>query len=281
LVRAGCANVLRATVSGYSFAGRCAAGLAAALWAVASAAGQSAEPPLQFRAEGSMPVEYTDTRTPSSHQSGMLGAPYLGLSAEHRIESGLIAEIFIDGGHAPLGQFRDNDSSFVSFGGNIIKRWEALSVGVGYEHTYFYTGIFGPLSNIANDFNVFSRYQWNPNSDLKLSPFMDASARLDDSGAVQRTSVGGRVDIERRLFGSWWAVATPRLRYYDYAGGQAGRRDLSASIVAGVKYEFNDNVSARMVAGYENRTSNIDSNHRDRLTAGVSLDFNFVAGRRW
>jgi len=97
--------------------------------------------------------------------------------------------------------------------------------------------------------------------------------RFDDAFAVQRYTYGARVEIEQRLSGPWWAFVTPRLRYLDYVGSEAGRRDTRLAIVGGLKYVFNDSVSARMLAGYENRSSNVAGKDSDKFTVGVSLDF--------
>jgi hypothetical protein len=45
---------------------------------------------------------------------------------------------------------------------------------------------------------------------------------------------------------------------------------------------FNDSVSARMLAGYENRSSNVAGKGSDKVTVGVSLDFDIDFTRpRW
>ena len=75
---------------------------------------------------------------------------------------------------------------------------------------------------------------------------------------------------------------TPRLRYADYVGSEAGRRDTRIAIVGGLKYVFNDSVSARMLAGYENRSSNVAGRGSDKFTVGASLDFDIDFTRpRW
>ena len=106
--------------------------------------------------------------------------------------------------------------------------------------------------------------------------------RLDDAFTVQRYTYGARVEIEQRLSGPWWAFVTPRLRYLDYVGSEAGRRDKRVAIVGGLKYVINDSVSARMLAGYENRSSNIVGKSSDKFTVGASLDFDVDFTRsRW
>jgi hypothetical protein len=108
------------------------------------------------------------------------------------------------------------------------------------------------------------------------------TTRLDDAFTVQRYTYGARVEIEQRLSGPWWAFVTPRVRYLDYVGTEAGRRDTRVAIVGGLKYVFNDSVTARMLAGYENRSSNIASKNSDKFTAGISLDFDVDFMRpRW
>ena len=54
------------------------------------------------------------------------------------------------------------------------KRWGALSIGASVEHTHYYDGIFGETTNIANDVNLFARYIWRPNPDLKITPAVDS-----------------------------------------------------------------------------------------------------------
>lgn len=249
---------------------------------VTAAAGQGAPPPLPampfaVRVEGSFPVQYTEALRGSSRQEGVIGAPYLNVLAVRELQPGLTAAAFVEGGHAPLGQFRDTDNTFGSFGGNIVKRWEQFHLGAGLERTHFYDGMFGPLNDIANDVNVFGRYLWRPSADLRITPSAVANLRFDDSFSAERYTATVRADIERRLVGSWWIVAVPRLRYATYVGDEAGRKDFTASIVGGLKYEFNDNVSVRMLAGYENRMSNVADKNRERFITGVSLDFEFAA----
>ena len=106
--------------------------------------------------------------------------------------------------------------------------------------------------------------------------------RMDDAFAVQRYTYGARVDIEQRLSGPWWAFVTPRIRYLDYVGSEAGRRDTRLAIVGGLKYEINNSVDVKMLAGYENGSSNIAGKGSDKFTVGASLDFNIDFARpRW
>jgi hypothetical protein len=72
----------------------------------------------------------------------------------------------------------------------------------------------------------------------------------------------------------------PRLRYSTYVGDEAGRRDVAASLVAGLRYRFNESVSFTTLAGGENRTSTVPDRRRDRFIAGVSLDFDIDLLRR-
>ena len=80
---------------------------------------------------------------------------------------------------------------------------------------------------------------------------------------------------QQRLIGNWWFITMPRIRYSAYVNDQSGRRDLSLSAVAGLRYRFNDNVSFRAVAGVEHLESNVATLSHDRLVAGASLDFDF------
>jgi len=48
-----------------------------------------------------------------------------------------------------------------------------------------------------------------------------------------------------------------------------------------LKYVFGDNVSAKLLAGYENRTSNV-ARTSDRYFVGASLDFDVdLVAPRW
>jgi hypothetical protein len=114
---------------------------------------------------------------------------------------------------------------------------------------------------------------WPWRSGLRPRPAATVTVRVDDAFAVQRYTYGARVEIEQRLSGPWWAFVTPRLRYLDYVGSEAGRRDMRVAIVGGLKYVINDSVSARMLAGYENRSSNVAGRGSDKFTVGASLDF--------
>jgi hypothetical protein len=257
-------------------------GLAAAVGLAAAAQGAEPTPPIQVRAEGSFPLQYIESTSGTSRQHNLTAAPYLGLVATTNLAPDVSTSVFTNGGHNELGSFRDNDNTFVSAGGNLVKRWGALSTGISVEHTHYYSGIFGPTTTIANDINLFAGYRWGPNPDLRITPAVTVTTRLDDAFVVQRYTYGARVEIEQRLSGSWWAFVTPRLRYLDYVGPEAGRRDTRLAIVGGLKYVFNDSVSARMLAGYENRSSNIPGRGSDKFTAGVSLDFDIDFTRpRW
>ena len=248
-------------------------GLAAALGLAATAQGAEPQVPIQVRADGSFPLQYIESVSNTSRQHNLSAAPYLGLVATANLAPDVSTSVFANGGHNELGSFRDNDNTFVSAGGNLVKRWGALSTGISVEHTHYYDGIFGPTTNIANDVNLFVGTIWRPNPDLKITPAATVSMRVDEAFAVQRFTYGARVEIEQRLTGPWWAFVTPRLRYLDYVGSEAGRRDTRLAIVGGLKYVFNDSVSARMLAGYENRSSNVAGKDSDKFTFGVSLDF--------
>ena len=248
-------------------------GLAAAVGLAAAAHGAEPAVPIQVRAEGSFPLQYTESVGSTSRQHNLTAAPYVGLIATAHLAPDVSTSVFVNGGHNELGSFRDNDNTFVSAGGNLVKRWGALSAGISVEHTHYYDGIFGPTTNMANDVNLFAGYIWRPNPDLKITPAATVTVRLDDAFAVQRYTYGARVEIEQRLSGPWWAFVTPRIRYADYVGSEAGRRDTRVAIVGGLKYVFNDSVSARMLAGYENRSSNVAGRGSDKFTVGVSLDF--------
>jgi hypothetical protein len=257
-------------------------GLAAAVGLAAAAQGAEPAAPIQVRAEGSFPLQYIESASTTSRQHNLTAAPYLGLIATANLAPDVSTSVFANGGHNELGSFRDNDNTFVSAGGNLVKRWGALSTGVSVEHTHYYDAIFGPTTNIANDVNLFAGYIWKPNPDLKITPATTVTIRLDEAFAVQRYTYGARVEIEQRLAGPWWAFVTPRLRYLDYVGSEAGRRDMRVAIVGGLKYVFNDSVSARMLAGYENRSSNVAGKGSDKFTVGVSLDFDIDFTRpRW
>jgi hypothetical protein len=249
-----------------------------------SVAAQAADltPPLVFSAEGSFPLQYTQTVTGTSRQSTFQSLPYLAGAATLHLQPDVSASLFVDAGHDELGSFRDNDNTFTSFGGNVVKRWGAFSAGTSIEHTHYYDGVFGDTANVVNDVNLFARYTWLPNPDWRIVPGATVTARFDDDLAFQRSTYTVRAEIERRLSGPWWAVAQPRLRYAVYAGSEAGRRDVTASLVGGVKYEFNESVSARVLVGYENRSSNLDAKNFDKFVAGVSLDYKFNLERpRW
>ena len=234
---------------------------------------------VELRFEGSMPLQYIETRASGSRADMVMAAPYFAAIATHQFQPELSASVFADAGHAPLGQFRDSDDTFGSFGANIVKRWGTFSAGASLERIHFYKGTFGPLDGIANDASLFARYEWRPNADFRMTPVLTGSLRADDAASVQRYTATARLDIERRLVGNLWAVALPRLRYSDYVGVDSGRRDFAASIVAGLKYEFNANVTARLLAGYENRSSTLADKSRERFVAGASLDFSFDVGR--
>ena len=249
-----------------------------------AAAAQIAEQAASFelRAEGSFPLQYIETVTETSLRHVLTGAPFLGLTATAHLQPDLSASIYTEAGHSTLGSFRDNDDTFASVGGNIVKRWGAFSAGVSFEHSRLYDGVFGGTDTIANDVDLSVRRVWRPDGDHRIVAGARVTARLDETFSAQRYSYGSRFDIERRLIGSWWAVAAARIRFSDYVGDDAGRWDTRLAVVGGLKYEFNDSVSARMVAGYEDRMSNVASRNSDKFSVGASLDFNIDLMRpRW
>jgi hypothetical protein len=93
--------------------------------------------------------------------------------------------------------------------------------------------------------------------------------------------MGARIDIEQRLSGPWWLVAASRLRRSDYVGSESGR-DTRLGILAGLKYQINESVEAKILAGYENRASTIASKASDKFVVGASIDFDidFMRPRR-
>jgi hypothetical protein len=256
-------------------------GLAAAIGLADAVQGAEQAVPFELRAEGSFPLQYIESVTGTSRQHNLTAAPYLGLIATANLAPDLSTSIFTNGGHGQLGSFRDNDNTFVSVGGNIVKRWAALSTGISVEHTHYYDGIFGRETNIANDVNIFARYVWISSPDVRISTSANVTTRLDEALSVQRYSYSATLDIQRRMFGSWWFVVMPRMRYSDYVGSESGRRDTRLAILAGPKYVLNDSISARMLVGYESRTSNVNRNS-DRFSIGASIDVDVdFAGSRW
>lgn len=251
---------------------------------VAVTAARAAEPaaPLQLRAEGSFPLQYVESVTPRSRQNSASVAPYLSLIATAPLQSDWTAAIFADGGHNPLGSFADGDNTLASVGANLVKHWGALRAGISLEHTRYFDDAFGETTNIGNDVNVFASYRWTPNADLQIRSSATLAMRADDAFSVQRYSYGARIDIEQRLSGPWWLVAASRLRHSDYVGGESGRRDTRLAVVAGLKYQINESVEARILAGHENRASTIASRASDKFVVGASIDFNidFMRPRR-
>ncbi len=266
-------------------AGTAAAGRSIVLGfaALCSVDAYAAEPitPYQFRVVGSLPLQSIESVTLTSRQNSFSYAPFLGVSASAVLAPDLTASLLASGGHDPPGVFRDGDSTLASFGGSLVKRWGAFSAGASVEHTYFYGDSFGTLNNIANDVNFFTRYAFRPGNDLRITPQATATARFDDALVMQRTTFSFRVEIEQRLVDRWWLIARPRIRYSNYVGDEAGRRDVTVSLVSGVKYVFTENVSFAMLAGVENRSSNVPARNRDRYVVGASLDFEFSPKLPW
>ena len=256
--------------------------MAASILVAAAVQGAELPAPFELRAEGSFPLQYVETVTSKSSSHTLTPAPYLGLVATAHLQPDLTTAIFANGGHSQLGSFAENDNTFVSAGANLVKHWGAWRIGTSFEHTHYFDGVFGDTTIVANDVNVFASYLWQPNPDLRIRPSATATMRLDEALAAQRYSYGGRIDIEQRLFGRWWLVAASRLRFSDYVAGEAGRRDTRFAVVSGLKYEINESVGARLLAGYEDRTSNIASKRAEKFTIGASLDFDIDFMRpRW
>jgi len=254
-------------------------GLAAAFTAVTLSQAFGQVSPVELRAEASFPAQYVESIARNARQNTTSGAPHFALAAIANLQSGLSSAIFASGGHEPLGSFREAGNTFASIGGNIVKRWGGLSTGVSLEHTHYYEDAFGRTASIGNEANVFVRQTFSPNRDWAIQPSLTANVRANEDLAVQRYGLSGRIDLERRLIGSWWLVASSRLRINTFVGSESGRRDVRTAIVGGLKYVFNDNVDARLLAGYEHRASNVADRGGDRFVVGVSLNLSLSTAR--
>jgi hypothetical protein len=248
------------------------------LAALISFAAKAAEPPpVELQIEGSLPLQYIEVLTKGAERQTVSAAPFLAGALRAELAPDFTAALFARGGHNPPGTFRDNDGTLASFGGNVSKRWGEFSAGARLEHSLYYnTTVFGAPNSVVNDADVFVQYRFRPSHDLQVTMDASTGGRFDDAFVLQRMNYSFRVEIEQRLVGSWWLIAKPRLRFSNYVGAEAGRRDVVASMVSGVKYEFTPDVHLAMVAGYEDRASNVPSKNRDRFVAGASLDFNFT-----
>jgi hypothetical protein len=247
-------------------------------------AARAAEPvaPFQLRAEGSFPLQYVESVTPRSRQNTSSVAPYLGLMATAHLQSDWTTAVFANGGHNPLGSFADGDNTLASVGANLVKHWGALRAGISLEHTRYFDDAFGRTTNIGNDVNVFASYLWKPNPGFQIRSSATLAMRADEALTVQRYSYGARIDIEQLLSGPWWLVAASRLRRSDYVGTESGRHDIRLAILAGLKYQINESVEAKILAGYENRASTIASRASDKFVVGASIDFDIDFMRpRW
>lgn len=246
--------------------------------AAGETAGQAG--PLELRAEASFPAQYIEVISRNAGQGTTSGAPYFALAAIASLQPGLTSAVFANGGREPLGSFRETPNTFASVGGNLVKRWGTLSTGVSLEHTYYYNDMVGRTPTIGNDVNLFVRQAFHPNRDWAIQPALIANVRANEDLAVQRYGMTGRIDIERRLIGSWWLVASPRMRINYFVGAESGRRDLRTSIVGGLKYVFNDNLDARLLAGYEHQASNVAFRAADRFVVGASLNVSLSTAQR-
>jgi hypothetical protein len=261
------------------------AGLGLAAIIAGATAAQGAEPasPLEVRARGSFPLQYIESISQKSRQDSFSYAPYLDLKATAQLPRDIETSVFANGGHNELGSFRDGDNTFLSFGTTTEKKLgKGFSAGVSAEHTHYYTGTFGQTSNIANDLTVFANYSVKLNSTLTMTTGLRAETRFGDDLALQRHTYSFRVNIQQQLADNWWFVATSRIRYADYVGIEAGRRDISLGLSAGLKYRICDSVGFTVLAAVEDRQSNIASKLQDKFAAGASIDFDIDFVRpRW
>jgi len=198
-VRAGLREVVAGKLAAAVIvrAGRLGLGLAAAIGLAAAVQGAEQAVPFELRAEGSFPLQYIETVRGTSRQSTLTGAPFFEVKGTAHLPSGLNASVFTGGGHNQLGSFRDGDNTFASVGGNLVKRWGALITGASFEHTHYFANVFGETTNIANDTNVFARYVWIANKDIKMTSAATLSMRLDEAFSVERYSYGTGIEVER------------------------------------------------------------------------------------
>ncbi len=250
--------------------------------AAAAAQGDGPAPSFEWRAAGSIPLQYVETSTPRGDRQTLNGIPYLALTATAHLPSDVSASIFANGGHGQLGSFRDNDNTFASAGSSIARRWGAFTAGVSFDHTNYFDGAFQERTNVANEFNLFASYRWTPNPGLRIRPSIGATMRMDETFAVERYSYTARLDIEQQISGRLWWVVSPRFRALDYVGSEAGRHDMRLAAVTGLKYVINDNMSARFLVGFDSRTSTVASRAAEKFTVGASIDFELSSARpRW
>ena len=256
--------------------------LAVAMPVAAQAQSAAQAPSFEWRAEGSFPLQYTETSTATSNTRAMNMIPYLGVTGTLQLEPDLSAFVFANGGHGRLGSFLETDNTFASVGSGVTRRWGAFAAGYSFEHIHYFNGAFAGETNVANDVNLFASYRWSPNHGLIIRPSAVVTMRLDDMIAVQRYSAGARIDIEQQLSGPWWFFVSPRIRQLHYVGSESGRSDTRLAVVTGLRYAINESLSVRTLAGWESRTSTVASRAADRFTIGASLDFDIdFAQTRW
>ncbi len=260
-----------------------ALGLAGVLLAGATGFGHAAErtPTLAFGIDGSLPLSYSDDRFSNPKgRADYLTSPYLRLSAEGKLVPDLSYSLYASGGFDKYPSRIDSDSTFATLGASLTRRWGDLRVGVSLERNHAFDGTFGPFLYLAHDLGGYVSYLYTDAAKtVRFRPGMSISRRFSDDPSAESYVVSFKVDMERQLVKRWWLTLTPRLRFQNFLGGEnLGRSDTVYSLSSGLRYSIDDHFGLSASAGYERRTSNVDSRNFSSFGAGLSLDFSHTFG---
>jgi hypothetical protein len=236
-------------------------------------------PAFNFALDGSLPgqIENNITRVPHNGTTDFSYSPFLKLSAITNPRPDLTYSIYADMNVNRYLQYFNNSGSTAGVGTQLVKKWDGLQLGALYDWSDFYDRDFRERFGTNNDLGLFLRYYYvTPDAKLRIKPNLAMTTRFDQDLAVQRYLYSFKVDFEYRFMDRWSAIVTPRVRYYDYVGVQAGRRDLIYSVSTGLRHNITDNLDFTTTVGYENRVSNLPGKDYNDLTIGATLDFSFT-----
>jgi Putative beta-barrel porin 2 len=239
-------------------------------------------PAFNFALDGSLPAQIDNNVTRVTHNeiTDFNYSPFLKLSAIAALRPDLTYSIYADTNVNRYLQYFNNNGSTAGVGTQLVKKWDGLQLGALYDWSQFYDRDFRERFGANNDFGVFLRYYYaTPDTKLRIKPNLAMTSRFDNELSIQRYLYSFKVDFEYKFMDRWSAIVTPRVRYYDYVGLQAGRRDLVYSVSTGLRHNITDDLDFTTTVGYENRVSNLPGKDYNDLTIGASLDFSFTLFR--
>src|SRR5262245_5793177 len=116
----------------------------------AAAAGQTLP---TLGVDGSLSASFADNSfQQADRRSDFLTSPYLRFSADGKlIIPDLAYSLYASGGFDKYATRGDSDSTYAALGAGLTQRWGRFQLGVAFERSHAYDGIFGTYLYVANN----------------------------------------------------------------------------------------------------------------------------------